>query len=103
MLEPRISFEMRALSPETWRQSPAVNLLLLLHFSGEHPACRKLPMTIFSSTASPGQRWKMFLPGAALIESDVVRSTRTAAALIRGRWSSSGARRSLQQRLIRAA
>ncbi|HEY0802317.1 MAG TPA: hypothetical protein VGD54_15875 [Steroidobacteraceae bacterium] len=59
-------------------------------------------MTIFSSTASPGQRWKMFLPGAALIESDVVRSTSTAAALICGRWLSRSARRSLQQRLMEA-
>jgi hypothetical protein len=57
-------------------------------------------MTIFSSTASPGQRWKMFLPGAALIESDVVLSTITASVLIRSRLLSSSARWSLFQRHI---
>jgi hypothetical protein len=56
-------------------------------------------MTTFSNTASPGQRWKMFLPAAALMQSEIARSTNTASALIRSRWLSSGARRSLQQRL----
>lgn len=50
-------------------------------------------MTIFCSTASPGQRWKQFLPGAASHQSDVL-SMNTASSLIRGRWLSSGARRS---------
>jgi hypothetical protein len=44
----------------------------------------------------------MFLPVAALIESDAIRSSSTAAALLCGRWLSSGARRSLQQRLMAA-
>jgi hypothetical protein len=48
-------------------------------------------MTIFSSTASPGQRWKMFLPGAALDQSNVP-SMSTASALIRRRWLNAGAR-----------
>jgi hypothetical protein len=46
-------------------------------------------MTIFASTASPGQRWKMFLPGAALLESNAALSTSNASALIRSRWLSS--------------
>jgi hypothetical protein len=45
-------------------------------------------MTIFSSTASPGRRWKMFLPGAASINSHAGLSTGTARALIRNRWLS---------------
>jgi hypothetical protein len=48
-------------------------------------------MTIFSSTASPGQRWKMFLPGAASIQSNAL-SMSTALALIRSRWLNSHAR-----------
>jgi hypothetical protein len=48
-------------------------------------------MTIFSITASPGQRWKSFLPGAALIENDVARNSSTAFAVIRSSWLSSGA------------
>jgi hypothetical protein len=46
-------------------------------------------MTIFSSTASPGQRWKMFLPSAASIQSNVL-SMSTASALIRSRWLNAG-------------
>ena len=46
-------------------------------------------MTIFSSSASPGQRWKIYLPNAAFIQSDAL-STSTAAALIRGQWLSCG-------------
>jgi hypothetical protein len=49
-------------------------------------------MTIFSSTASPGQRWKMFLPGAASIQSNAL-SMSTASALIRSRWLNTHARR----------
>jgi len=44
-------------------------------------------MTIFSSTASPGQRWKRFLPGAVSVQSPVL-SMSTAAALIRNQWLS---------------
>ena len=44
-------------------------------------------MTLFSSTASPGQRWKMFLPGAASIQHDIL-GVSTASALIRSRWLS---------------
>ena len=47
-------------------------------------------MTMFSSTASPGQRWKMFLPGAASAQCDVL-SVSTAAALIRSQWLTDGA------------
>jgi hypothetical protein len=50
-------------------------------------------MTIFSSTTSPGQRWKVFLPGAASIQSNVL-SMSTASALIRSRWLNAHARRS---------
>ena len=32
-------------------------------------------MTMFSSTASPGQRWKMFLPGAASAQCDAFPDT----------------------------
>jgi hypothetical protein len=49
-------------------------------------------MTIFSSTASPGQRWKTFLPGAASIQSSAL-SMSTASALIRSRWLNTHARR----------
>jgi hypothetical protein len=41
-------------------------------------------MTMFSATASPGQRWKMFLPGAASIQGEVL-SLIAASALIRSR------------------
>jgi hypothetical protein len=44
-------------------------------------------MTLFSSTASPGQRWKIFLPGAASVQSPVL-SMSAAAALIRNQWLS---------------
>ena len=47
-------------------------------------------MTMFSSTASPGQRWKLFLPGAASAQCDAL-SVRTAAAFIRSQWLSDGA------------
>ncbi len=53
-------------------------------------------MTIFSSTASPGQRWKMFLPGAASIQSDAL-SMSTASALIRSRWLNGDARQPPQR------
>ena len=49
-------------------------------------------MTIFSSTASTGQRWKMFLPGAASIQSNAL-SMSTASALICSRWLNTHARR----------
>jgi hypothetical protein len=49
-------------------------------------------MTIFSGTASPGQRWKMFLRGAASIQSNVA-SMSTSSSLIRRRWLIAGARR----------
>jgi hypothetical protein len=49
-------------------------------------------MTMFTSTASPGQRWKMFLPGAASIQNNVLRMS-TSSALIRRRWLIAGARR----------
>jgi hypothetical protein len=49
-------------------------------------------MTIFSSTASPGQRWKMYLPGAASTQNNVP-SMSTASALIRSRWLNAAARR----------
>jgi hypothetical protein len=48
-------------------------------------------MTMFSATASPGQRWKMFLPDAASVQGDVL-SVIAASALIRIRWSSVRAR-----------
>jgi len=44
-------------------------------------------MTMFSATASPGQRWKMFLPDAASVQGDVL-SVIAASALIRSRWLS---------------
>jgi hypothetical protein len=44
-------------------------------------------MTMFSTTASPGQRWKMFLPDAASIQGDVL-SVIAASALLRNRWLS---------------
>jgi hypothetical protein len=49
-------------------------------------------MTIFASTASPGRRWKMFLPGAASTPGGVI-SLGTAPALIRNRWLNADARR----------
>jgi len=49
-------------------------------------------MAIFSSTASPGQRWKMFLPGAASTQSNVL-SMSTATALIRSQWLNADTRR----------
>ena len=49
-------------------------------------------MTIFSCTASPGQRWKMFLPGAASIQINVL-SMATASALTRSRWLNAHTRR----------
>jgi len=39
-------------------------------------------MTMFSAIASPGRRWKIFLPDAASM------STTAASALVRSRWSS---------------
>jgi hypothetical protein len=51
---------------------------------------RRWPMTMFSSIASHGQRWKMFLPGAAADQCYVLRVS-TAAALIRSHWLSDGA------------
>ncbi len=42
-------------------------------------------MTMFSSTASPGQRWKMFLPGVASAQCDAL-SVSTAAAFLRSQW-----------------
>jgi hypothetical protein len=44
-------------------------------------------MTTFSSTASPGQRWKLFLPGAASAQCDAL-SVSTAAAFFRSQWLS---------------
>jgi hypothetical protein len=49
-------------------------------------------MTMFSAIASPGQRWKMFLPGAASVQGEVL-SLMATSALIRSRWLSVGARR----------
>jgi hypothetical protein len=49
-------------------------------------------MTMFSSTASPGQRWKMFLPGAASTQSNVL-SMSTASALFRSCWLNAATRR----------
>lgn len=49
-------------------------------------------MTKFSATASPGQRWKIFLSGAAAIKSNGL-SMSAAAALIRKQWLSRGTRR----------
>jgi len=49
-------------------------------------------MTIFSSMASPGQRWKLFLPSAASSQSNVL-NTSTASALIRRQWLNTHARR----------
>ncbi len=46
-------------------------------------------MTIFSAIASPGLRWKMFLPGAASIQGDVLSMLATSD-LIRSRWLSIG-------------
>jgi hypothetical protein len=60
-------------------------------------------MTMLSAIASPGQRWKMFLPGAASIQGDVL-SMRATSDLIRSRWLSAGARGSpkpIQSRIIR--
>jgi len=54
-------------------------------------------MTIFSSTASPGQRWKIFLPAAALIEGKAL-NTCTASALLRSRWLNSHALRDSEKR-----
>ena len=47
-------------------------------------------MRMFSSTTSLGQRWKMFLPGAASAQCDAL-SVSTAAALVRSQWQSDGA------------
>jgi hypothetical protein len=44
-------------------------------------------MTMFSSIASPGHRWKMFLPGAAATQGEVL-SMVGALALARSRWLS---------------
>jgi hypothetical protein len=44
-------------------------------------------MTIFSTIASPGHRWKMFLPQVAAIQGDVL-SMMGAVALARSRWLS---------------
>jgi hypothetical protein len=44
-------------------------------------------MTIFSTIASPGHRWKTFLPQAAAIQGDVP-SMVGALALARSRWLS---------------
>jgi hypothetical protein len=41
-------------------------------------------MTMFSATASPGQRWKLFLPDAASMQGGVLLVA--ASALIRSRW-----------------
>jgi hypothetical protein len=49
-------------------------------------------MTMFYSTASPGQRWKMFLPGAALTQRNAL-SMSTAAALFRSWWLNAATRR----------
>ena len=43
-------------------------------------------MTNFSSIASPGRRWKEFLPGAPFIERGVAMSARDAFASVRDRW-----------------
>ena len=56
-------------------------------------------MTMFSSTASPGQRWKLFLPGAASAQCDAL-SVSTAAALIRSQWRSDGAAGSHRRRAL---
>jgi hypothetical protein len=56
-------------------------------------------MTMFSSTASPGQRWKMFLPGAASAQPDGL-SVSTAAAFIRSQWLSDGRRGRLPPQTI---
>lgn len=48
-------------------------------------------MTIFARTASPGQRWKIYLPRVALIQNNVL-SMSNAGALIRNHWLSGGAR-----------
>jgi hypothetical protein len=50
-------------------------------------------MTMFFSTASPGQRWKMFLPGTASHQCDAP-NVSAAAALIRSQWLTNGAHRS---------
>jgi len=44
-------------------------------------------MTMFSAIASPGHRWKKFLPQAAAIQGDVL-SMMGAVALARSRWLS---------------
>jgi hypothetical protein len=49
-------------------------------------------MTMFSSTASPGQRWKMFLPSAASTQRNAL-SMSTAAALFRSWWLNAATRR----------
>jgi hypothetical protein len=43
-------------------------------------------MTNFLSIASPGRRWKEFLPRAAFIQRGVGISTSDASALVRNRW-----------------
>jgi hypothetical protein len=49
-------------------------------------------MTIFTSTASPGQRWKIFLPCAASTQSNVLGMS-ASSALIRRQWLIASARR----------
>jgi hypothetical protein len=44
-------------------------------------------MTMFTTFASPGHRWKMFLPTAAAIQGDVLNMI-DAVALARSRWLS---------------
>jgi hypothetical protein len=53
-------------------------------------------MTMFSSIASPGHRWKMFLPGAAATQGEVL-SMVGAVALARSRWLSGRAHGSARQ------
>jgi hypothetical protein len=53
-------------------------------------------MTIFSSTASPGQRWKMFLPGAGSIQHNIL-GVSTATALIRSLSDASARQRQPQK------
>ena len=47
-------------------------------------------MTIFTTTASPGQRWKVFLAVAGFINGDADLSAAAAAALTRRQWSCGG-------------
>jgi hypothetical protein len=57
-------------------------------------------MTIFSSMASPGHRWKMFLPSAPSIQSNEL-SMSTASALIHSRWLNTHARRAPPRTVVR--